>query len=474
MEQKIFIGITRFSVYAPKSVEWVASKETSANLEKTSNDDYKKYLFSAERLDIRCFIFFELSLPILEVMSKKHNYKHIIQYSAELPEEYKRKLSVIEKKYPFIYLDLIDNLENRTSKLYKTVVPNLIENSFEKTNQKDKENITFGIFNLDDDDLLGINFLNKMAEYIDSKYSKKVISFGLGVTAFFDEASRLFSNPREAYLPKINIGLMRVCEYILKERKIIFPKSGSYMTVDKVTPVILDSREISYFWVRSFNQDTVHDKEESKAVLTKFLNQYPSLELNRNLLDTFLLEKNLFEPIETKPVGKAFNGVEEYFHIQEISFKKKASWTVAIKIFELENNEMFNFFFGKRGICSLSILRRNNMLEFKADDDSYVGGIEFLTQRLNEIVVTYDNGTFIFYNNGNISKPIFHPSSARFDAIGSGYDGTKHEQTSIISHVLVFQRALNIEEISQCFEKEFIDNTNGVMGNWDFTNADGQ
>ncbi len=167
--------------------------------------------------------------------------------------------------------------------------------------------------------------------------------------------------------------------------------------------------------------------------------------------------------------GKIFNGPEDYFEIKEITFSSEESWTAAIKIYEFENDQLFNFFFGKRGTRNLSILRRKNRLEFRADDDSYIGGVEFLTKILNEVVVTYDKGNMIFFNNGKISDTIFHPSTAVFNTIGSGYNGKNHEQACIISQVAVWKRALSIEEMPKCFEKGFLETSEDLIDLWDFT-----
>ncbi len=168
--------------------------------------------------------------------------------------------------------------------------------------------------------------------------------------------------------------------------------------------------------------------------------------------------------------GKIFHSPEEYFNISEITFTSEESWTVAIKIYEFENDQLFNFFFGKRGTRNLSILRRKNILEFRADDGSYIGGVEFLTEMLNEVVITYDKGNFLFYNNGKISNSIFHPSDAVFNAIGSGYDGKNHEQPCIIFQVSVWNRALNEEEMGKCFEKKLLETSRDLIDTWDFTN----
>ncbi len=166
--------------------------------------------------------------------------------------------------------------------------------------------------------------------------------------------------------------------------------------------------------------------------------------------------------------GKRFNSPEDYFQIPLIAFNSDSSWSIAIKIYEFKNDELFNFFLGKRGVCNLSILRRKNLLEFRADDGTYVGGVEFCHEVLNHVVVVYDKGSFTFYNNGNVSTDIYHSTSASFDAIGSGYDGKSHEYPCQIFQVSFWDKALEQEEFSFCFDEQFIEKTANLIGHWDF------
>ncbi|WP_345976585.1 LamG-like jellyroll fold domain-containing protein [Sulfurimonas sp. HSL3-7] len=166
-------------------------------------------------------------------------------------------------------------------------------------------------------------------------------------------------------------------------------------------------------------------------------------------------------------LGKKFNGPEDYFPIPEIAFNADDSWTAAIKIYEFENDQLFNFFFGQRGTRNKSIVRRKNRLEFRADDDQYVGSVEFLTKTLNEVVVVYDEGKFIFYNNGKSSDVIEHPTSAVFDAIGSGYNGKQHEQPCLIETAAIWKKALIPEEVAHCFDKSLMEKDNDLVGYWE-------
>ncbi len=166
--------------------------------------------------------------------------------------------------------------------------------------------------------------------------------------------------------------------------------------------------------------------------------------------------------------GKYFNDSESYYSIPILPFAAETSWTAAIKIYEFNNDKQFNFFLGERGTNNLSILRRNNFLEFRADDSTYVGGVEFYKEMLNHVVVVYDKGNFTFCNNGNVSTDIYHPTSASFNAIGSGYDGKSHEYPCQIFQVSFWAEALKQEEFSSCFDKWFIEKTGNLIAHWNF------
>ena len=99
---------TRFSVFHSGSKEWNASQKYKTEAE------YLDYLYSDSRLSARIGIFIDVSLPILEAISRKVRFVHVVQYSKELPEKYLKLLEKASARYSFVRLSLVDD-ESRGS-----------------------------------------------------------------------------------------------------------------------------------------------------------------------------------------------------------------------------------------------------------------------------------------------------------------------------------------------------------------------
>src|SRR5699024_11828097 len=92
---------TRFSLYSPGSGAWRATNGTKYRTE----EEYLDYLYSDERLGPRTDIFLELTLPILKRGAGDVDYRHIISFSASLPEAYKARLREFADSNDFVVLD---------------------------------------------------------------------------------------------------------------------------------------------------------------------------------------------------------------------------------------------------------------------------------------------------------------------------------------------------------------------------------
>ena len=240
----MYVGVTRFSVAHPNSPDWKLSNGED-------RDTYLSKLFAYERLSVREELFFNFSLPLLSQMAEKYDYCHIVQYSDELPQEYKDKIKFYEDKYDFLVSENVKDLSTRSTSFVNGLLRKRIVEKCKKNNQK---NYVFGYFFLDDDDLLSSDFFDQVSPYLNSSNVGSVISLGSGYTAIFDQGR--FSNFRKSYYPKLNIGLMSICAFNVEKDEFIIPVRGSHTTIDQRSPVILDSRQPAYLWTRHFVQDT--------------------------------------------------------------------------------------------------------------------------------------------------------------------------------------------------------------------------
>lgn len=236
----LFIGHTRFSLFDPNSTSWVASNGSKFS----TIDEYRDYLFSDERLDTRANIFINYSLPILELASDGYEYYHVVSYSDSLPERFEAKLLAASARYPFLILDKHVNGKGKI---------NLDILARQKLSLRGRGGEIYGHFRLDDDDLLSVNFFRQSSKYMSDAFVGFVVSYGAGLTAIFNDGNFYYAH--HAYSPLNSMGQLRICS-VGENQVHRTPTLSSHNRVDRFNPVILDSQEISYLWVRHLGQDT--------------------------------------------------------------------------------------------------------------------------------------------------------------------------------------------------------------------------
>lgn len=241
------IGETRFSLLKPGSYAWRASNNSNFK----SLDEYRSYLYDEKRLAFRANIFINHSLPQLERASRGHNYKHIVRYSDSLPFQAKRRLKTAARKYPFLILD-----EATESNPDGVSISEIASTMFSGGSG------VFGTFRIDDDDLLGIDFFEKMQPYVSMANLGHQISLGLGYTAQWNGEE--YYNFRSVRMPMIAIGLMTVCA-TFPDGTVYIPATGPHIESDKYVPVILDSREPAFLWNRHEGQDSAISSDPNKT-----------------------------------------------------------------------------------------------------------------------------------------------------------------------------------------------------------------
>lgn len=271
MENKLVaVGLTLFSVLQKQSKKYVINYNGYEN--------YVKELFSEERLDLKSDIFFNLSLPQLNVMDKSScSYIHYLVYSKELPNKYKVKIKESVTKYSFLRAIEVVTYEqfNIKEELKKVVTPG--------------EN--FALFGLDDDDLLSIDYLQILKNYIKKEFIGFNVVLSKGFTGLYNDG---LSNCRELRFPFINIGQARICNRDLKGIVHIHEK-GSHMKTDLMCPTIIDSRSATFFWFRHLVQDTFSKTDLNQIIARINLDldnySYPS----ESITEKFPILKNVIK-----------------------------------------------------------------------------------------------------------------------------------------------------------------------------------
>lgn len=235
----LFIGQTRFSLFNPDSPSWRASNNSRFN----TVSEYQEYLYADSRLDIRCEIFLNHSMPQLELAARDVELVHIVSYSDSLPEKYKAILAEGAERFPFLRLE--ERAHGRTILTAKDVAVAAMPSHG-----------AFGVFRLDDDDLLPVDYFDQVSPYVTAANAGMQVSLAVGATALYEDG--VYTNIRNPYWPMLAIGLLDVC-HLNEDGSVKTPLPAPHHRSDRTNPVIVDGRGLGWLWVRHASQDTSLD-----------------------------------------------------------------------------------------------------------------------------------------------------------------------------------------------------------------------
>lgn len=239
-----YFGVTRFSVFQPESGAWKLSRNNA------DADDYRTVLWSESRMRPRTDIFLKLVVPILQKMSERHRYRHIVLYSDEMPDPWRSELFEAAARYSVLYLH-----ENGSRKPIPSVVRDLL---------KDESRGARAVvqFRLDDDDLLAIDYLDRISEFATPHDAGRAVSLATGYSALFHDGT-LTGPIRQVRRVFGSQGLAYVGYYDADREHLTLSAGGRHYLVDRKMPSIVDSRAPSFFQMRHVGQDTLIDADEA-------------------------------------------------------------------------------------------------------------------------------------------------------------------------------------------------------------------
>ncbi|PRZ18891.1 glycosyltransferase [Nesterenkonia sandarakina] len=244
---KLFIGHTRFSVHQYKSGSFKATRQGDAGL--FTEEEYTAWLYDEARLGPRTEIFIEESLPQLAASADVCDVVHIVHYSSSLPQKYQDILRQAAEKYPFLHLNEAPGLVAPSApnkKVLNTVLRGRLP-----------EDGVFGIYRLDDDDVLPINFFERMNPYLVEEHVGWRISFPESLTAIRTRSEYIL--PWRRYFPKAAAGLLSIHQKTAEGTFLGMHDSSlskGHMKLDTAYPTVLDSREPGFFQARHVSQDS--------------------------------------------------------------------------------------------------------------------------------------------------------------------------------------------------------------------------
>lgn len=239
----LFIGHTRFSVHQHGSAYFNATRGSELGAGFTE-DEYTTWLYSETRLAPRTEIFTTLSLPQLALAAEHHDVLHYVSYSPSLPEHHKEQLKAAAQKYSFLRL-------NETTKPVNSTPSRTLVN--QALAERDHGTGPFGVYRLDDDDLLSVRYFDQMAPYVTPGHVGWWVSLGTGFSAI--RMNGRYAYTRDLYYPKSAFGPMAIAARDAAGT-IANLSAPKHTVMDKFNPTILDSREPGYFHIRHESQDS--------------------------------------------------------------------------------------------------------------------------------------------------------------------------------------------------------------------------
>lgn len=242
------MGITRYSVFQPDSGAWNLSRDARGL------QDYRDALWAPERLNPRATIFLDLGAPILQRLADRHDYTHIVQYSDTMPELWLSQLRVAAQRYPVLTL-----VEASTPPDLGRLVHQIVRDS-------DRPSRPVVQFRLDDDDLVGVDYLDRIAEFSTRADAGRAISLATGYTGFFRDGG-LVGPVRKIRRVFGAQGLAYVGWYDRGADRVDIKAGGKHYQVDRRMPTLVDSRVPAYFQMRHVGQDTLLNEEEAERAI---------------------------------------------------------------------------------------------------------------------------------------------------------------------------------------------------------------
>ena len=235
--EPVYFGWTRYSAYFTDN----RGLGFRASARFPDEDSYLRHLWSAERMAVRAQIFLDLSVPVLQAMSERHDYRHVVTYSPEMPDPWLSQLHEAAQRYDVLDLHPVAD----------GAVTDVMRARLERHETVSRPAVWF---RLDDDDLLSTDYLDIVDRHVRTHGPMWAISLSKGVQAIWHEGR--VEDLRGKHRPLGSQGQACIGRWDARQRVLTVPELGSHTTVDTRVPTVLDSRRATYVQLIHTGQDT--------------------------------------------------------------------------------------------------------------------------------------------------------------------------------------------------------------------------
>ncbi|OAB88405.1 hypothetical protein AWH69_00905 [Janibacter melonis] len=230
----VVYGVTRYSVFRPGGEGWLLARGGKADPQ-----EYMRRLWAPERMDPREHIFLSWAVPIYQQFHESHGYRHVVQYSPEMPTERVEALRDAAATYPVLALVPKGTWQDRVGWMAEDVKDRRIRRG------------PAAWLRVDDDDLLARTYLDRLVPYVTEAHDGWAISFSSGITAEYDQGR--LSQVGVSTRPLVSMGQAFVGR--VDHGRLVWPTTVSHVKAPQKMPTILDSREPAYLRLLHDHQD---------------------------------------------------------------------------------------------------------------------------------------------------------------------------------------------------------------------------
>lgn len=238
--RKTYFGATRFSVFSPRSVSWRLTRERGA----FDPAAYEAALFADVRMEPRIKIFCDLAAPVYQKMAESHEFRHFVYYSTRMPERWTNILRETAEKYPVLCLMPVDSDRLET-------IGHVTQVMREASASEDA--LVF-LFRIDDDDLLSIDYLDQISEYMHELHAGYGVSLADGYAGLYEAGG--YQEFRKHTQILTSIGQGTIGSWNSASAKLNVPQISNHNRTHFRMSVLVSAQRPSFVQTRHVGQDT--------------------------------------------------------------------------------------------------------------------------------------------------------------------------------------------------------------------------
>lgn len=216
-------------------------------------------------MEPRIRIFCDLAAPIYQQMAERHDYRHFVYYSKEMPERWTDALNQAAVEFPVLRPTLVDSDRINTIGHIESILAE---------RRSSKESLVF-LFRVDDDDILALDFLDQVSEYMHELHRGYAVSLADGFAGLYEDGE--YREFRRHTHVLSSMGQGTIGAWAPADGKLRIPQIVNHGKTHFRRSVLVNAQRPTFLQTRHVGQDTasqggaVESLEMARAdLLTRF------------------------------------------------------------------------------------------------------------------------------------------------------------------------------------------------------------